>query len=1229
MYSFSEGIQNSSQRQRQAFIGSLITLVNRSFILKRMASIPHRSKRNKRQRNGDDDDDESFSAAFAEVRVPDDILQRRAVDQDQVEAEIADREIYRAAEDRAKRNATGDAGGQDGNPLFVVCHENRRNLNNLSGAGREAYIAKLNEMLQEAEGLSLGDIPMAEDARGEGGNNDSVPRDYENPFSNANVDPDSDSDSDDDHAMDHNADDDDSDSDDDDDVDNNNQQVHADDQANLGNDDEDDDEEEEGIEENENRITLQDMRDGVVGTVTKKSYLNEILTFIKWCRVHQPTWLTTFCKDKMTEIEERVHGLRSQVRTRKIKDFVENLLRNAVNDPLICLDLITPEAYMLYIEQCRNARTKKYLSKSSYGGKRSALFHLFRLHNEIGFPEAFQTRLKVLYKGFFRNLTKGKTGAADDPIENDDNNVGVDERNVCQEGKRPMSVELYRSLCRWFLEWGDLEGVFCYCFLVLTWNLMCRANNTCYIMFADIDWTKFDCMEVYFRHMKGDQLGEQSKHPRHIYPNPNDCLVCPVFALTLYLMCCFNAPLQGAGGRLFPGKTQYKRFSDSLARCLKEHELEVNNLGYHIKDIGTHSIRKGAASLIASLTGGPSAAAICIQAGWTMGKVRDIYLRYLEAGDMFIGRCLALLPLTSSNFAVSPPHFSSEVPNEWRAAKKNLVFPFVALLGGFGRLLEMCLAQLVFHKDVVMDWQANHIARASCRLYADPRLMEAAMGETVIKYPWDDYQLSFTGIPPHVAVLHEIRDASNQQKELIDKLMKHLDVRLDGLVDMGNGGMSVTRLTNLFNESTKDLQQKIDRLAGVSDLDGAGGPTTGINLRRNENRFELHYHHGQYHRVPESWRFPNSGVFNVWRQWLVGDHVLNIPPLKFLKPFDVKFLDSIPLSELELRGRAKTGRNAYKRRPGRKTMGDIKYLMEHIEIKVKDAGAWTEDHTLEKVDAMYQVVASAFGGTGTNQNARATQARWNTFVNQIRKMRQQEREAAEAEPQSVAQVEDRPKPSNNLPKLAPVPSYLHHLEDECDGFPGKESIEQFGTIQDVTGDGNCGYYAAQEGLRRLNIAYELGITSFRQSLYEHAKQHEDTFLGGNDWEIYNKGFKSKTGKTAVQLRHDWWDKEVLSKIWSQNMSFEEGAAQCHYLDSDVHWPIFADKFQVNVVCYNTRNGDLFTSAYILLQDAGLKYERTFGFKSLVEMGLDKESLSSSTVHIVHVGNHFMSVAINK
>jgi hypothetical protein len=51
---------------------------------------------------------------------------------------------------------------------------------------------------------------------------------------------------------------------------------------------------------------------------------------------------------------------------------------------------------------------------------------------------------------------------------------------------------------------------------------------------------------------------------------------------------------------------------------------------------------------------------------------------------------------------------------------------------------------------------------------------------------------------------------------------------------------------------------------------------------------------------------------------------------------------------------------------------------------------------LRNVDAMYQVVASVFGGTGTRQNARTTQARWNTFVNQIGKMLLREREAAAA-----------------------------------------------------------------------------------------------------------------------------------------------------------------------------------------------------------------------------------------
>jgi hypothetical protein len=77
-------------------------------------------------------------------------------------------------------------------------------------------------------------------------------------------------------------------------------------------------------------------------------------------------------------------------------------------------------------------------------------------------------------------------------------------------------------------------------------------------------------------------------------------------------MCCFNTPLEADGGQLFPGKMQYKRFSNFLKLSLKDLEAEVNTLEYNVNGIGTNSIWKGAASLVASLPGHPSAASICI-----------------------------------------------------------------------------------------------------------------------------------------------------------------------------------------------------------------------------------------------------------------------------------------------------------------------------------------------------------------------------------------------------------------------------------------------------------------------------------------------------------------------------------------------------------------------------------------------------------------------------------------
>jgi hypothetical protein len=127
-------------------------------------------------------------------------------------------------------------------------------------------------------------------------------------------------------------------------------------------------------------------------------------------------------------------------------------------------------------------------------------------------------------------------------------------------------------------------------------------------------------------------LGEETKYAQQIFLNPLTPLVCPVFSLGLYLMCCFNT-CQASSSTLFLGIGQDSRFSTILGKLLK---------GFNNDEVGTHSIQKGLVSYLVSLPGGHPAASICISAGWTMGRVKGILMQYVVYGDQFVGRCLSL-----------------------------------------------------------------------------------------------------------------------------------------------------------------------------------------------------------------------------------------------------------------------------------------------------------------------------------------------------------------------------------------------------------------------------------------------------------------------------------------------------------------------------------------------------------------------------------------------------------
>jgi hypothetical protein len=447
-----------------------------------------------------------------------------------------------------------------------------------------------------------------------------------------------------------------------------------------------------------------------------------------------------------------------------------------------------------------------------------------------------------------------------------------------------------------------------------------------------------------------------------------------VFALSLYFACCFNTP-QVHDGFLFPGKDQFQRYSEELQRCLKEHEGEVKGMGFNIHDIGTHSIRKGAVSYLASLPGGPTAASVCIRAGWSMGKIRDIYMRYVTAGDEFVGRCLSMLPVLRVEFGASPPYFTPEWCDFGKGLRESQ-FGMLSQLPNLSRVTLMCLASSCHHRAFVRTLAVNHVCRVASVFDRSAAHWQTVEANAVVEvtYPWSDMVNVYTGIPPHAVLLQELMSIKMDQRSMMESF---IDKVKKGIEESGVGGnaMSEQRLGVMFERFSTDLREQLKTL----DLERREGPR--VQAEPQQDRVETgegyswHYFRGTYHRVPEDWRFPRIGVRDIWRQWWVGDTVRGIPPLRTLKAQDLKFLDKIPLVEQEMHGRS--GRQSRTRRPARKTLSDLAFLMTYITGKVEVP----EVLTLESVDIMFAVVSEEF------QGGRNAQKHWESVVHDVRRLR--------------------------------------------------------------------------------------------------------------------------------------------------------------------------------------------------------------------------------------------------
>ena len=312
----------------------------------------------------------------------------------------------------------------------------------------------------------------------------------------------------------------------------------------------------------------------------------------------------------------------SKAHRQQLLEVAGELLSDHETEPIL-FDALGADEFMAYLLNCQNTNGS-YLSYSAYNNKRAALFHLFRVYGKRQSQE-FRDTIRTEMQGLKRSIAHKRS-------------AGV---GWISEGKDPMSYATYRALMQHFWHHGTEANIFTRTFMVICWHLMCHACNVVHVFLTHMVWC-VDAMGVYFGHTKSDQGGEWCKNEiRHLYANPFDPIMCPFFNIGTYFI-CFPSVVS-SNGKLFPGSSQYARFGRGLIAGLRGADCDPG------LDLGAHSIRKGATTYVTSgLTAAPSYAAVAIRAGWTLGSVVSVYMKYDAAGDQYVGWTVAGLNSGSS-----------------------------------------------------------------------------------------------------------------------------------------------------------------------------------------------------------------------------------------------------------------------------------------------------------------------------------------------------------------------------------------------------------------------------------------------------------------------------------------------------------------------------------------------------------------------------------------------------
>ena len=132
---------------------------------------------------------------------------------------------------------------------------------------------------------------------------------------------------------------------------------------------------------------------------------------------------------------------------------------------------------------------------------------------------------------------------------------------------------------------------------------------------------------------------------------------------------------------------------------------------------------RGGTFVCSGSTHGPSIISVCIRCDWSIGGVQDRYLRYENAGDQFLGRVVAGLPMDKPEFAILPPHFLNDHDEDVQHLM-SVLFKKLLNKPHLYPVLSLCLASLVFHSDWLIENLPKKHPLFTCDLFREKDILK-------------------------------------------------------------------------------------------------------------------------------------------------------------------------------------------------------------------------------------------------------------------------------------------------------------------------------------------------------------------------------------------------------------------------------------------------------------------------------------------------------------------------